>query len=259
MHVVIVIPCLNEERGLAATCASLGFGVGRGVSGAECQLILVDNGSQDHTYAVMEQIQAASPSGSVVLAEEPQRGYVPPRRRGVLTAQQLAREAGRREDEILVLQADADTLYGSDYRAAMVAAALESAGNVLLEGTSGPPTEFVAEHPGFVRVCNAVDASVESLFVDTADDIIVSDSVAGYMLNDYFKWGGYLREYNARGDEIYVETSRLFIRAKSAGARRRQVAEATAVPSRREILVGPVAILCDGGISARSILECELA
>ncbi len=167
--------------------------------------------------------------------------------RGVLTARQQAMAAGTRDDEILVLQADADTLYGAGYLSAMTGAAEKQRGDFLLEGTSRPPPEFVAEHPGYCRLSNEVDASVQPLLVDTEDDVIVSDSVAGYLLRDYFRWGGYVREYNSAGDEIYVETSRLFIRGKIAGARRYQVPQATAVPSRREILVDPLRFFVTAG------------
>src|SRR5437764_1322656 len=96
----VVIPCLNEEHTLADTCQSLGFG-------ADCEtepdsvLILVDNGSEDGTRVVAEQVQNNAPTGTVVIAEEPERGYVPPRRKGNNLAAEIAVERRLPEQAIL--------------------------------------------------------------------------------------------------------------------------------------------------------------
>ena len=71
MRTVVVIPCLNEQATLAATCASLGFGLD-GPSPDDVTLVLVDNGSDDETPAVMGSIRQSSPD-RVILAKEPER------------------------------------------------------------------------------------------------------------------------------------------------------------------------------------------
>src|SRR3546814_5724652 len=85
MHVAIVIPCLNEQDSLASTCASLGFCGSDVQPPVDTSLILVDNGSADQTATVMGEIQRAAPD-RVILANESERGYVPPRHRGALVA-----------------------------------------------------------------------------------------------------------------------------------------------------------------------------
>ena len=54
MRAYIVMPCLNEERELVATCASLGFGPGVATDNPDGTLVLVDNGSTDRTPELMQ-------------------------------------------------------------------------------------------------------------------------------------------------------------------------------------------------------------
>jgi glycosyltransferase involved in cell wall biosynthesis len=246
MRAVVVMPCLNEEAMLAATCASLGFGAGRNDSVGH-YLILVDNGSEDRTTMEMQRIQSASPRGSVILESEPTRGYVPPRHRGAIRARELAAEIGVSETNFLLVQADADTIYAPGYIAAMVDAAEDQGRNVMLDGQASPPHDFVEKYPGFIKLSGTVDASVESLLCDEEHDVIVSDCIAAYPLSDYFAWGGHVQEYNSHGDEVHAETSRLYIRAKALGARRRHIANAAAQPSRRKAILDPMRFFVTAG------------
>jgi glycosyltransferase involved in cell wall biosynthesis len=239
MHSAIVIPCFNEEHIINSTCASLGFGIGPEAAPGETFLILVDNGSRDRTSQKMEEVKSRSPVGTVVIVAEPERGYVPARHRGVLEAHRVAQAKGIREKDLLILQADADTQYSSSYVLEMVAAA-KGQRNVLLEGISDPWAGFDQTYSGYRALSERVDAPLGDLFVEDTHDVIVSDFIAGYLLSDYFAWGGHRREFNRRGDEIFAETSRLFIRAKILGARRLKVPRAIGQHSRRKILQRPV-------------------
>ena len=244
MRTVVVIPCLNEQATLAATCASLGFGLD-GPSPDDVTLVLVDNGSDDDTPAVMGSIRQSSPD-RVILAKEPERGYVPPRHRGVLVAAEELSGRGAAANEILVLQADADTLYDAGYVAAMQQAA-DGARSAIFEGVAHTAPDFLAAHPGYHALATVADHAADRLTVEEADEVIIDDKVAGYRLSDYFAWGGHRREYDRRGDEIHAETSRLFIRGKAMGARRVRAGGAVAFPSRRKIELDPVLHFATGG------------
>ena len=76
------MPCLNEEELLESTCRSLGFGQSKVSTLENLHLILVDNGSDDDTLAVMEHVKERSPPGSVQIVREMERGYVPARHTG---------------------------------------------------------------------------------------------------------------------------------------------------------------------------------
>lgn len=238
MHAFIVVPCLNEEDNLAAACASLGFGNGRAPP-PNVRLVLVDNGSTDRTLTVMEEVRKQSPLGSVTVTHEPERGFVPPRRRGIEIAGDLADTAAIDRDAVLIIQADADTLYAPGYVAAFVSAAKTAGPNVLLEGTTDAPPEFAAAHAGYLALCAQVDATVRHLCVPAADDVIADDKVGVYRLADYLAWGEHQREYDPHGEEIHAETSRLYMRARTLGASKIRVDTAIAWPSRRKIYEHP--------------------
>lgn len=234
MHTAIVIPCLNEAAYLKRTCASLGFGLGNGIS-AHTHLILVDNGSTDSTTEVMAEIQQQSPSGSVIVTSEAEPGYVPPRNRGVLEVLQLAARLGVTEDDFLILQADADTTYDVNYADAM-RKAVPATRNFILEGTARNTPAFDAEHSAYHHLVKETDAQVEDFIFDSSADVIVDDKVSGYLLSDYLRWGGHRREYNSDGEEVYAETSRLFLRSSLLGGRKILVYDAIAYPSRRKLI-----------------------
>jgi glycosyltransferase involved in cell wall biosynthesis len=69
MQTAIVIPCRNEERSVAATARSLGFGTPGVAPPADTTLILVDNASIDSTLPILEGIRQASAPGSVQVAQ----------------------------------------------------------------------------------------------------------------------------------------------------------------------------------------------
>ncbi len=236
MMAAIVIPCLNEEKGLEQTCKSFGFGCGAdNAAEKDCVLVLVDNASDDDTLAVMESVAASSPPGSVHIEIENQRGYAPPRHAGALRAGKAAEANGFRPHETLIVQADADTHYGPGYVRKMRKRSCECGPGVLIEGLATPTPEFLTKHSAFIALCDHVDESVAGICVERNEDIIVDDKVAAYRLADFLSWGGHVREFNQRGDELFAETTRLFMKAKLKGASKSVVVEAVAYPSRRKL------------------------
>jgi hypothetical protein len=240
MQSFIVMPCLNEEKALIATCASLGFGCGHQAMAPDARLVLVDNGSEDRTCVIMRHIRQQSPAGSVILTSEPERGYVPPRHRGVLAVCSLAPLASYPEGGVLIIQADADTYYQEGYVLAMQQTAQRAGPNVLVEGIVQTSPEFSRAHPGYESLSTRVSASLRGICVDEADDVIVDDKVCAFGLKDYFAWGGHVREFDPAGEEIHAETSRLYMRAKVTGACKIRASGAIAHPSRRKILENSV-------------------
>jgi glycosyltransferase involved in cell wall biosynthesis len=238
MQTVIVIPCLNEARLIARTAHSLGFGAGA-ASDRDTQLVLVDNGSTDTTWSVLETIREQAAPGTVVLAHEGERGYVPPRHRGTLIASEIAADQGVASEDVLILQGDADTVYEPGYLSAMRQAADAVGPNHVLEGRTHPPHRFMHDHPGFQQLADLVDREVAPL-AQGIEDVVIDDKVAGYRLSDYQSWGGHRRDYMSTGAEVHAETTRLFIRARRLGAKRREVDHAWASPSRRKIQRNPV-------------------
>ena len=252
MLTVLVMPCLNEETTLAQGCASLGFGTGQSAPAPGMHLILVDNSSTDQTRNVMERIRAASDPGAVVIVREEERGYVPPRRRGIAAARQMAANANVKEEDVLILQGDADTLFDPGYMEAMRAAAVSGGRAAVFEAGSHPPSAFVDSYPGFEALANEAYLAARSLICEDADDVIIGDSVCGYWLSDYELWGGHRREYTAKGEEVHAETSRLFIRGKVQGARHCIVSDASAVLSRRKAVIDPVRFFSSAGFPRES-------
>ena len=248
IHVAVVVPCLNEENNLAATCASLGFGTGKDTGPTGALLFLIDNGSSDSTIAVAERIKTASEPGTVFVGHEPERGYVPPRRRGNLMMEELARSSGWRTGDVLILQADADTDYAPGYIASMRAAAELHGPGVMIEACVAYPPAFQAEYPEYIRLCDEVDGEFVRLFArDFSDDDLVDDKVSGYRLSDYLDWGGHHREYTTGGEEIHAETARLYLRARAKGTRGERVADALAFHSPRKVLEDPALHLATAG------------
>jgi hypothetical protein len=253
IRIALVVPCLNEEKNLADTCASLGFGMGKDSTPEHALLFLIDNGSADSTVAVAEQIQSDSRENTVFIGHEAERGFVPPRHRGNLMANALAESMGWSTDDLLVLQADADTYYFKGYIESMRSATWASGLNVMIEACVGYPPEFEAEYPEYIRICNETDHLFERLFArDLSDDDVVDDKVSGYRLSDYFKWGGHRREYTAAGEEVHAETARLYMTARSQGARRARVGAAQALHSPRKVLEDPALHLASAGFPRES-------
>ncbi|MGX5805044.1 glycosyltransferase family 2 protein [Bradyrhizobium sp. Arg314] len=245
MHTAVAIPCLNEAATLVKVCASLGYSDQTRTPPPDTTLILVDNGSTDGTVSAMAAIRSAHP-GAVIMGVEFERGYIPPRHRGVLLAKEMADARGIPADALLILQADADTLYDQNYVQAMQKAAAMAPGN-LIEGVAHEDFSFEAAHPGYEARCAATDAVVAGLLVPEAEEVILDDKVAGFRLSDYLRWGGLQREFDRDGDEIHAETSRLYIRAKTFGAGRVRVGDAIAFPSRRKLEADPLAYFATAG------------
>ncbi len=245
MLIAIIIPCLNEREMITKTAASLGFGPQEPPQDAF--LVLVDNGSRDGTLGVLREIQRQAGPRAVVVAEEADRGYVPPRAKGIEIASQMAYTQNVPPDQLLILQADADTIYSEGFLAAFQAAAGKETRSAMFEGTTHPPHQFLGGHPGFQRLANEIDAELAPYLVDDTLDVIVDDKVTGYTLSSYRQWGGHRRDFMATGSEIHAETSRLFIRAKTVGAVHVRVSEAKAMPSRRKILRNPIRHFATGG------------
>ena len=223
-HVVLVMPCLNEAANLMATCSALGFGGNTEQPAEPAALVIVDNGSEDDTWQVAEQIQRTSLANSVHLVRETTRGFVPARHRGNVFARTLANSSDWNPEHVLILQVDADCQYLPGYVNAMRVAVQSQTTNVMLEACIGYPMDFKAKYPEYVNICDRTDTEFEKLFPRSLshDDVPV-DAVCGYRLSDYFRWGGHRREFNRSGEEIYAGTTRLFMRARTQGAERFRV------------------------------------
>ncbi len=237
MLVVVAIPCLDEESLVEEVCRSLGFGPDSQDPGVQAVLVLVDNGSRDGTLPAMGRVAAGSPTGAVRVVRESTTGFVPARHRGALEALSIADDLGVREDEVLLVQADADTAYMPGYLAAMAHCSAAAGTGALIEGYS----EVGAAAEGFAayRALEAkVDAAVEDALLDDEFDVVVDDKVAALRLSDYVAWGGHRREWAPDGDEVLAETTRLYMRGRLLGGRRCR-AEAFAWTSLRRVVQDP--------------------
>ncbi|WP_156425883.1 glycosyltransferase family 2 protein [Herbaspirillum rubrisubalbicans] len=244
MEPFIVIPCLNEEDYIAETCASLGFKDGQEPFG---RLVLVDNGSSDGTAKVMLAIQRTSPPGHVLIIQEHRRGYVAARRAGMAGVMAVAQQDQMLEEEVLVLQADADTIYLPGYVQTMVNAHYCARGQ-LLEGSSVTSREFNLEFPAFTQLCREVDNDMEHWFAPEERQVIVDDKICAFLLTSYRAWGEHRDELDDSGEAVLAETTRLFMRAKSRGkVLREKVENAQALPSRRRLRTqAPGYFACSG-------------
>lgn len=232
METFIVIPCLNEQDRIITTCASLGFGHNRQSLG---RLVLVDNGSSDKTFDTISLIQRASPPGSVLVVQEQRRGYVSARRAGMASVLDVARMENLPAESILVLQADADTLYLPGYVRTMAAAYSNHRGQ-LIEASAVTNREFYLRFPAFCQMCREIDAEMEVWFAPDEQQVVVDDKVCAFSLADYCVWGEHQDELDNNGKQIFAETTRLLMRAKAMGnVWHNRVEEAQALPSRRRL------------------------
>ncbi len=238
MKLIVSLPCLNESAAFLLTCSSLGFAAGQEAP-VGAMLVLVDNGSDDDTWAHMRQLEEGVPGGAVRAVQQPQRGYVAARRSGAAAAAAVAAERSWPQDEVLLLQADADTLYAPGYLASMRRCAERSPANRLFEGRSEAPEDPEDPVTRMQAVEQAADADVADSFAPEETDVIVDDKVAAFRMSDYFVWGGHQQEFDAAGEEILAETTRLYIRARFLGAARVRVEGALARTSTRRILEAP--------------------
>jgi glycosyltransferase involved in cell wall biosynthesis len=230
-----VVPCLNEEVLVSGTIESL---LQPAEDGGQLVAVVVDNGSTDGTPKVLDELCARHP-GLLHIVREERRGYVPARRAGVERVSQIVASLHAEPINVLILQADADTVYLPGYAAAMRRAAVDTQG-VMLEGSIGRPPEFIAAHPAYVAAERMVDEAIEPLEASDEEDVVVDDKVCAYRLSDYLRWGGLFEEQTEGGDPVHAETTRLFIRARlTEGARKVRVNPAGARPSRRRAIENP--------------------
>jgi glycosyltransferase involved in cell wall biosynthesis len=244
---IIVIPCLNEQDTLMNTCISLGFGTEKYRVPLDAYLFLIDNGSTDRTLAVAETVCNNSPKGHVLIDYEAERGYVPPRHYGNLLAKKLAFAEGWNAQDILIIQADADTQYSAGYVDNMRVAAEMLGPGVLIESCSEYPPDFTMTYRGYVELCDRADKPVLVWINDNGYDVVIDDKTCAYRLHDYFEWGAHQREYTIKGEEIYAETTRLYMRAKAKNCRRFRVDSATVQHSARKILYAPALEIATAG------------
>lgn len=239
IQTVLVLPFLNEQKSLKITCQSLGFGINPNQVPQDTTLILIDNGSTDGSLQVAASIKDSSPESSVIIGHESEKGYVPPRHKGNMLAQEYAEINGWNENEILILQADADTVYCENYVGLMTRVAQTFGTGNLFQASADYPLEFKQKFPEYIQICNEIDTQLERYFAPESIDVIVDDKLSGYILEDYFKWGCHQREYTSTGDEIHSETARLYIKSRAYGSRKIQVEGALALPSMRKTVVEP--------------------
>lgn len=244
METFIVIPCLNEADCIEATCKSLGFGDGAEPIG---RLVLVDNGSSDATLQILAGIERASPPGRVLVTRELQRGYVCARRAGMAAILVQAQHEQLRDDLVLVLQADADTIYLPGY-VSTIKDAHSGARGQLLEGSAVTSRDFNVEFPAFAKLCREVDIEMEHWFASEEDQVVVDDKVSAFLLADYLAWGEHQDDFDDRGIPVLAETTRLYLRAKHcATVSRFRVDAAVALPSRRRLRTqAPGYFACSG-------------
>lgn len=233
---IVVMPCLNEVHYADRAINSL-LGT-ESDAPPDAQLVAVDNGSSDGTLELLNDI-AKNLVGRVHIVEEPRRGFVPPRDTGVRTAAVIAARLGVPPEEVLILQADADTTYQNGYIAAMKSVAEGTFGHIF-EGAAKYPMDFAADHANYVRAEQLVDLELESGEAPDDDDVVVDDKICAYLLSDYFRWGGLREEIDDAGDQIHAETTRMYIRARlKNGATKRRVNPAGAASSRRRVAENP--------------------
>lgn len=249
LYTFVVIPCLNEEETLASTCRSLGFGRGISSSPHNTILIIVDNGSTDSTISVAENVKEESAPGSVIIASELVKGYVPPRHHGVEIAEKVSFEQGYSQEEVLILQADADTIYSSNYINSMQYASLHAGFKVLLEAETHYPPSFANEYQVLMNHLSLAEHAFSDLFTQSGNDVIIDDKTCGYRLALYTESGGLQREFFVNGDEIHAGTSRWFMRLRAEGVERCKVETAYVIHSVRKMIQKPLILIANAGFT----------
>lgn len=247
LPVVIVIPCLNEKSNLESTCQSLGFGYGE--TPENSYLVIVDNGSTDETLVVAHNVQANSEKDTVFIEKESEKGYVPPRHKGNLKARNLANKFNWNENQVLILQADADTYYSPNYIEDMRTLALNSSYSTIVEANVKYPQLFSAKYPNITSLLSEIDNKYAHIFADTQYDLIVDDKACGYRLNYYFQQNGLKREFFPNGDELHAGTSRFYMRLWPNGGNRVRSDSAYVEHSMRKLMRYPLLQVATAGFT----------
>lgn len=247
LHAFAVMPCYNEQDILQDTCMSLGFGTGiKPPAGAH--LILVNNNSVDNTQLIAEKITAASGSKNVTVCFEAESGFVPARRKGNEVVSDICNQRGLPMEDVVVLQVDADTIYGEQYVNFIQKAFMHVPSNTIVQATIDYPDLLKRKYKFFFDSMYEIDDEYSFLYkLDSSNDVLIDDKIASYRLSDYYSWGCHQREYSPEGEEILAETTRLFLRAKALGAKRIDLAGATAIHSGRRIEEHPLLSFAAGG------------
>lgn len=241
---VVVVPFLNEEQSLCATARSLGFGL---EEDTKSYLVLVDNASTDASMSIADEIRVHSAPGKVICVTEPQRGYVPARDSGNCATNRLIGNAGYCPECVLILQADADTIYSRDYIQVAADVAASTSAPAFFECETTYPSNFRASHLKYIKYCEELDAEYSEILAEDAPRVITDDKAVGYRLSDYFLWGRHRREWLRTGEEIHAESSRLLMRAMTYGCKLCPIEGAVAEHSVRRIIEAPVRDFVTGG------------
>ncbi|RNL50533.1 glycosyltransferase family A protein [Pedobacter jejuensis] len=245
-HIFVVVPFYNEELTLAATIQSLGFGKGFPTVKHKT-LILVNNNSTDSGERIVTELCKDSIAESVFLFQQSEQGIVASRKAGNEHARNIVVKSRINQESILIIQADADTIYSTGYLDAMRLKAEEVGANVMIEAETGYPASFSEKGKVFLHTCEDIDQECEVYFSDYPDDLIIDDKAVAYRMQDYFSWGGHRVIHNENGDEILAETTRLFIAAKLKGASRAKTSGASVIHSVRDILTDPSLVFATAG------------
>lgn len=234
------MPCFNEEENITESLLSLGFGGKDAQLNTDVNLVIVDNNSTDSTFNIAIKIKDQFPE-NIHLVKESEQGYIPARHAGNLYVRNLATKRGWLIEDILILQVDADTFYSEGYISAMRDASIFFGLNTMLEAYSEYPLSFKRKYVDYIDLCGEIDHNLESIFVKSKTyDIIVDDKQCAYRLGDYFRWGTHIREFLENGDEIFAETTRLFVKARFSGAVKVMLNNVYAEHSPRRILEHPI-------------------
>lgn len=232
--IAVVVPCLNEESRIEATCASLGFGPGE-TPPDDSHLVLVDNGSIDTTMRVLAQVRDHV-GRCVHVARETTRGHVPARVRGIEVATNIAAAEGTDPARVVIVQCDADAHYSRNYVTLLASAVLADPHATLATAIAGRDPDFESAFPALSAAVGAIDQRFFENVGRHEPDTVVDDKTCAYSLAAYHRWGGHRRERRRDGSELLAETTRLFMAAQGFGARRVEVAEAVATHSQRRAL-----------------------
>jgi len=257
-HVFVVMPCLNEERTIADVCRSLGFDrINKNI--LECtSLIVVDNGSTDGSKRILLEMQEGYGHIRFYIVDEPERGYVPARHRGVLLAREIASVHGWDLKTVWILQTDADTIYKEGYVSTMLEHIQVCAPHIFLEACVGYKPSSMKNLSQYFALCQFVDSAIAPhLPLLSTDEIIVDDKVCGYNLEMYFRWGGHKRAYLADGDELHAESTRLYMAAFAQGAVKSSIATALGYHSVRKIEQNPLRHFATAGFPFPSSYPLE--